>query len=54
MHPLFDLVGEPIKEEWQCEFGHLYEKCTSHCELREYVHDESIYPSGDHPSDVDK
>ena len=38
------------KEEWECIFGHLYDTCLCHLELREYGQDESIYRSGDHPT----
>ena len=50
LHPLFEPGDKPPKEEWSCDFGHDYEKCLCHLELREYGQDESVYRSGDHPS----
>ena len=50
LHPLFTPVPKPRQEEWKCRFGHSYDNCLCHLEVREYGQDESIYRSGDHPN----
>ena len=50
LHLLFKPRPKSQEEEWECIFGHSYDKCLCHLELREYGQDESIYRSGDHPS----
>ena len=50
LHSEFEPGRKPSKEHWHCDFGHDYESCRCHLELREYGQDESVYRSGDHPS----